>query len=60
MNTGSRPPPNSHCFAFEVGLFGWMPLSYFVFFHPHLKPTNPIYWFMMQLGMIIGFFTGSG
>jgi hypothetical protein len=43
--------------TFEIGLFGWMALSYFVLFHPHLEPTNPIQWFMMQLGMIIGFFT---
>ncbi len=44
--------------AFEVGLFGWMALTYFVFFpSPHLMPTSPSYWFMMQIGMIIGYFT---
>ena len=43
--------------SFEVGLFGWMAVRFFVFFHPHLKPTDPTYWFMMQLGMIVGFFT---
>jgi hypothetical protein len=31
--------------AFEVGLFGWMALMTFV------------YWFLMQVGMIAGFFT---
>lgn len=44
--------------TFEIGLFGWMALTYFVFFPaPHLKPTGPVYWFMMQIGMVIGYFT---
>jgi hypothetical protein len=43
--------------AFEVGLFGWMALVYFVLFHPHLKPDQAMYWFMMQMGMLIGFAT---
>jgi hypothetical protein len=44
--------------AFEVGLFGWMALTYFVFFpNPHLKPTEPLFWLMMQIGMVIGYFT---
>lgn len=44
--------------AFEVGLFGWMALTYFVFFtRPHLHPTEPTYWLMMQIGMVLGFFT---
>jgi hypothetical protein len=44
--------------TFEIGLFAWMAFTYFVLFPaPHLKPTEPTYWFMMQLGMMIGFFT---
>lgn len=45
--------------AFEVGLFGWMALMAFVFFPAphHLEPNSPVYWFGMQIGMIIGFFT---
>jgi hypothetical protein len=43
--------------AFEIGLFAWMALSYLVFFHPHLEPVQPLFWFMMQIGMIIGYFT---
>ncbi len=44
--------------TFEIGLFAWMALAYFVFFpSPHLKPTEATYWFMMQAGMVIGFFT---
>jgi Domain of unknown function (DUF4396) len=43
--------------AFEIGLFGWMALTYFVFFHPPLRPNQVEYWFMMQIGMLIGFVT---
>ncbi len=43
--------------AFEVGLFGWMALMRFVFFKPPLHPNDPVFWFMMQIGMIIGFGT---
>jgi len=44
--------------TFEVGLFAWMALTFFVFFpQPHLRPTEAGYWFMMQIGMILGFFT---
>jgi hypothetical protein len=44
--------------TFEIGLFAWMALTYFVFFpQPHLEPTHPGFWFMMQIGMILGFFT---
>ena len=44
---------------FEVGLFGWMALMAFVFFpapHP-LMPNSAGYWFLMQVGMMIGFLT---
>jgi hypothetical protein len=44
--------------AFEVGLFGWMALMFFVFFpHPHLAPDHVAYWLMMQIGMMIGLAT---
>jgi hypothetical protein len=45
--------------AFEVGLFGWMALIAFVLFPAphHLHPDSPVYWFLMQIGMIIGFAT---
>ncbi len=44
--------------AFEVGLFGWMALMVFVFFPgTHLHPDQAAYWFLMQIGMIAGFFT---
>ena len=45
--------------SFELGLFAWMTLMTFVFFPAphHLLPSSPVYWFLMQVGMIIGFFT---
>lgn len=44
--------------AFQVGMYGWMALVYFVLFPaPHLHPDEPIYWLMMQLAMVLGFVT---
>jgi hypothetical protein len=44
--------------AFEIGLFGWMALMSWVLFpDPHLRPNSPVYWFLMQVGMVIGFGT---
>jgi hypothetical protein len=44
--------------SLEVGLFGWMTLMSLMFFpHPHLRPDSPVYWSLMQIGMIAGFFT---
>jgi Domain of unknown function (DUF4396) len=45
--------------AFEIGLFGWMAVVALLIFGTtwHANPTEPIFWFMMQVGMTIGFFT---
>jgi hypothetical protein len=44
--------------AFQVGMYGWMALVYFVFFpSPHLHPNETAFWLMMQIGMILGFIT---
>ncbi len=44
--------------AFEVGLFGWMALMRFVFFTDQpLQPDQAAYWFLMQVGMALGFVT---
>ena len=44
--------------TFEIGLFGWMVLMRFVFFHTSpLHPDEARYWFMMQIGMALGFLT---
>ncbi|MEO1059320.1 MAG: DUF4396 domain-containing protein [Actinomycetota bacterium] len=44
--------------AFEVGLFTWMGLMFFVFFtDPHLEANSAVFWFLMQIGMAIGLAT---
>jgi hypothetical protein len=44
--------------SWQLGMYGWMLLTYFVIFpHPHLQPNQAGYWFMMQFAMIAGFFT---
>jgi Domain of unknown function (DUF4396) len=42
--------------AFEVGLFAWMAVMYFLFV-PRPEPTSAYYWFLMQIGMVLGFIT---
>ncbi|MGH9514433.1 MAG: DUF4396 domain-containing protein [Terriglobales bacterium] len=47
--------------AFQAGMSIWAVLTYFVFFpNPHLKVNEAVFWFMMQVGMIIGFGTSYG
>jgi hypothetical protein len=42
--------------AFQLGMYGWMALVFFVFFpRPHLEANQPEYWLMMQIAMILGF-----
>jgi hypothetical protein len=43
--------------AFQVGLFGWMALSHFVLRDAPLPVDTAAHWWMMQVGMVIGFFT---
>lgn len=44
--------------AFEVGLFGWMAVIQLVLFPaPHLPADSAAFWFLMQVGMLIGFVT---
>jgi putative flippase GtrA len=44
--------------AFELGMFAWMALVYFVLFtHPHLSADDAAFWLMMQLAMAIGLLT---
>ncbi len=44
--------------TFQVGMYGWMALTFFHFFpQPHLHPNEAGYWLMMQVAMICGFVT---
>src|SRR5699024_10976767 len=43
--------------AFEIGMFGWMAIVHFIIFAVPPQPNEPVYWFMMQIAMILGFLT---
>ena len=43
--------------AFQIGMYAWMAFYQKLLFHDRLKADSPIYWFMMQLGMLAGFLT---
>jgi uncharacterized protein DUF4396 len=44
--------------AYEIGMFGWMAIVVFLLLPKQgLNPTMAVFWFMMQVGMILGFMT---
>lgn len=44
--------------VYQAGMSAWMALTYYVLFpSPHLEPNDAVFWFMMQLAMVVGFFT---
>lgn len=43
--------------AWQVGMYGWMAISVFLIFGHELGKTDPVFWFMMQIAMLAGFFT---
>lgn len=43
--------------AFQVGMYVWMAVYQKLIFHPALEANSPVYWFMMQIGMLAGFAT---
>ena len=44
--------------AFQIGMYAWMAIVYFVLFPaPHLRANQPEYWLMMQIAMLFGFAT---
>lgn len=44
--------------AWQLGMYGWMALALFVFYAPAgLEKTTPVFWFIMQLAMCVGFAT---
>ena len=38
-------------------MFGWMAIAQYVLLPSHPSPDSAVFWFMMQIGMIFGFFT---
>jgi hypothetical protein len=45
--------------AFEVGLFGWMAIYQLGVFGGSVPIDSPTYWFLMQIGMALGFLTAA-
>jgi hypothetical protein len=45
--------------AFQIGMYAWMAVYQQLLFHPRLEPNSPVYWFMMQIGMLAGYATAS-
>lgn len=44
--------------AFEVGMFAWMAVIYFLALSAHRPDASSIvFWFVMQIGMVLGFLT---
>lgn len=43
--------------SWQVGMYGWMAIATFAIFGHELEKTSPVFWFMMQIAMLAGFFT---
>jgi hypothetical protein len=43
--------------AWQVGMYGWMAVATFLIFGHEMAKSNPVFWFMMQIAMLAGFFT---
>lgn len=43
--------------AWQVGMYGWMAVSVFLIFGHEIPKTSPVFWFMMQIAMLVGFAT---
>jgi hypothetical protein len=43
--------------AWQVGMYGWMAITIFLIFGHDIEKSSPVFWFMMQIAMILGFLT---
>jgi len=43
--------------SWQIGMYGWMTVCNFLIFHHQLKANEPVYWLMMQIGMLCGLIT---
>jgi hypothetical protein len=41
--------------AWQLGMYGWMATATFAIFGRELEKTDPVFWLMMQVGMLAGF-----
>lgn len=42
--------------AWQIGMYGWMAIAMFWLIGP-MSPSQPVFWLMMQIGMLCGFLT---
>ncbi|MGN6625416.1 MAG: DUF4396 domain-containing protein [Tepidisphaeraceae bacterium] len=43
--------------AWQVGMYGWMAIATFAIFGHEIPKDSPVFWFMMQIAMLLGFAT---
>jgi hypothetical protein len=43
--------------SWQLGMYGWMAISNFYLFHRQLKANDPVFWMMMEFGMLCGLVT---
>ena len=43
--------------SWQFGMYGWMAIAIFLIFHHKLESDQPLFWFMMQIAMLLGFLT---
>jgi hypothetical protein len=43
--------------SWQLGMYGWMAIAVFVIFGHEIHKTSPVFWFMMQIAMVVGFLT---
>ncbi len=43
--------------AWQIGMYGWMAIATFLIFGCEIPKSDPVFWFMMQLAMWLGFAT---
>jgi hypothetical protein len=43
--------------SWQLGMYGWMAIVMLAIFGHELDKTGTVFWFMMQIGMILGFMT---
>ncbi len=43
--------------SWQIGMYGMMAIAVFIIFNRRLEATEPLFWFIMQGGMLLGFCT---
>ena len=43
--------------SWQLGMYGWMAISFFLIFNRRLEANDSLFWFMMQIAMLLGFCT---